>query len=240
MSNNTLSISFNLEAWRANAKGLYTAQQWIDWAQSQQCPADGKIQVSNIPPMMRRRMSNLSKYAVQVALELLKEHDVDYIVFASRHGELERSVQLIEDIVQGEDASPIAFSQSVHNTAAGLTTIAAKKAIAVTSIAAADNTFQMALLEAYAYLNLNPEHKVLFVDFDEPVPDCYAIYEPDSFIGFGFGCILSKGEQLSAHISKLDTCDSLPQGLEFLRHFLLDEPSWTISSANQTWQWQRA
>ncbi len=235
-----LKLDISITDWAANSLGLESQDDWKAWAQSQDWPTEGKIAVSNIPAMMRRRMSSLSKYAVQTALELLKEYQVNYIVFASRHGELARSAQLIEDIVQGEEASPMAFSQSVHNTAAGLTTIASKQAIPVTSIAAGDNTFQMALLDAYIYLEEHPDHKVLFVDFDEPLPSSYGIYESHQFAGYAVGFVLSQGHQFEAQLkSEIQEVDSsLPQGLEFLRNYLSKQNTWQLHSKHQQWLWR--
>ena len=204
-------------------------------------PEDGKINVANIPAMMRRRMSSISKLAVQTAIELLNKHKVDYLVFSSRHGELHRSVSLIEDLIYGEEASPMAFSQSVHNTAAGLTTIATKQPISLASISAAENTFQSAILEAWLFLADNPDKKVLLVDFDEPIPDAYLEYENQKYQGFGLGLILSYGDNFTVQSTICTECapSHLPQGLAFLRHYLSDENQWTIYAPHQAWKWRQ-
>lgn len=108
MPNSKIKISFNIDAWTANSLGLSQPDEWKEWAASGNWPQDGKVNVADIPAMMRRRMSPLSKLAVQTAIELLKQHQVDYLVFSSRHGELHRSVALVADIISGEEASPMA------------------------------------------------------------------------------------------------------------------------------------
>lgn len=237
-------ISLNIDQWSANAKGLDQQEKWQQWAIDNQWPEEGAIAVDAIPAMTRRRMSSLSKLAVQTAIQLLGKHDVDYLVFSSRHGELHRSAQLIQDIVQGEEASPMAFSQSVHNTAAGLSTIITKKSIPLTSIAAAENTFQSAILEAWSYLEQHPSHKVLLLDFDEPLPSVYQQYESDDFQGFSLGLVLSNGNDFSlTAVEKSDTditnSAGLPQGLAFLTHFLSNKKEWLINSNRQYWRWKR-
>ncbi|KJY81975.1 3-oxoacyl-ACP synthase [Vibrio galatheae] len=241
MLNSDTNISFNIDAWRAHSTGLSTSQDWESWTKDTQWPQEGKLVTSAIPPMMRRRMSHLSKLAVQTTIELLNEHEVDYLVFASRHGELHRSLKLIEDIVRGEEASPMAFSQSVHNTAAGLATIATKKPIPLTSIAASDNTFQSALIEAWLYLSAHPQHKVLVVDFDEPLPEAYQQFEQQSYSGYSLGLIVSSGENysLSKQARHQPSALTLPQGLTFIRHFLSQDHQWKIESHQQIWTWQR-
>ncbi|EJE4161138.1 beta-ketoacyl synthase chain length factor [Vibrio parahaemolyticus] len=241
MPNSKIKISFNIDAWTANSLGLSQPDEWKEWAASGNWPQDGKVNVADIPAMIRRRMSPLSKLAVQTAIELLKQHQVDYLVFSSRHGELHRSVALVKDIINGEEASPMAFSQSVHNTAAGLATIATKQPIPLTSIAAAENTFQSAILEAWLFLSDNPDKKVLLVDFDEPMPDSYLEYENQQYQGFGLGLILSHGDGFTVQSGISAKCSNhpLPQGLAFLQHYLSDENQWTIHAPQQIWEWHK-
>ncbi|GAD80396.1 beta-ketoacyl synthase chain length factor [Vibrio ezurae] len=241
MHSNNLNLQFNIDAWNAYAPGISNSEQWQEWAKNGAWPEDDSLVTSAIPPMMRRRMSRLSKLAVQTTIELLNEHSVHYLVFASRHGELHRSAKLINDIVLGEEASPMAFSQSVHNTAAGLATIATKKPIPLTSIAAADNTFQSALLEAWLYLNQHPQHKVLVVDFDEPLPDTYSKYENQVYNGYGLGLVLSYGDRFTTTKKMLTDTEeqTQPQALSFLQHFLNGDSNWTIKSSQQIWEWYK-
>ena len=71
-------------------------------------------------------MSALSKMAVQVALQTAGDERPDFLIFCSRHGELVRTRELLGSVVGGSELSPTGFSQSVHNTSAGLYTIIAK------------------------------------------------------------------------------------------------------------------
>ena len=235
-------MKLKIEEWAANGQGLNGIKGWTQWSDNLEWPSDGKQAVDLIPAMMRRRMSNVSKLAVQTAIKLLSSHEIDYLVFSSRHGELHRSVQLIDDILKGDEASPMAFSQSVHNTAAGLATIATKQTIPFTSIAAAENTFQSAILEAWLYLVENPSHKVLLVDFDEPLPEVYSQYEDKDFQGYALGLVISSGDEFEVTACEMteNTQSSLPQALQFLRHYLRNKEisEWEINSNNQAWRWQ--
>lgn len=189
--------------------------------------------------MMRRRMSVQSKLAVQTALTLLKDTSIDYLVFASRHGELHRTATLIQSILEGDDASPMAFSQSVHNTAAGLTTIAAKAPIPLTSIAAGQDTFHNALIEAYLYLHQYPSHRVLVIDFDQPLPELYQEYETQNFADYALGLVLTAGSEYSITrtVETNQASSVLPQGLQTLQHILLGTNKWAIAGKHQTWSW---
>ncbi|WP_165311749.1 beta-ketoacyl synthase chain length factor [Vibrio ziniensis] len=241
MSNQLQLISFNIDSWSANSLGLNDLSSWEQWSQNHMWPDNTTIEASAIPAMMRRRMSSLSKLAVQTAITLMQEQPIDYLVFSSRHGELHRSTELIKSIILGEEASPMNFSQSVHNTAAGLSTIATKQAIPVTSISSAENTFHSALIEAWLYLKQYPKAKVLLVDFDEPLPTDYSEYEDKQFKGYALGLVLSAGNTWQvAQSPKTDTISPLPQALNFLTYYLRKDSSWLIASKKGSWEWQRA
>ena len=96
-------------------------------------------------------------------------------IFASRHGELNRTITLLEDIIDGQSISPIGFSQSVHNTASGIFGILTDNKTSTTSIAAGVETFSQALIEAYAQLKQDST-PLLIVFADDPVPPIYDEY----------------------------------------------------------------
>jgi len=239
MSNQQQIITLNIDTWVANSAGLSHHSDWQNWAREEIWPDDNTLNTDHIPPMMRRRMSSLSKLAVQTALTAIESQHIDYMVFSCRHGELHRSVEIVKSILIGEEASPMAFSQSVHNTAAGLATIASKQPIPLTSIAAAQNTFQSAILEAWLYLNEHPSHKVLLVDFDEPLPSDYQQYEEWQFQGYALGLTLSHGSDFTLSMQMSDTKPQQPQALSFLHHYLSEKSEWIIEGSQSAWKWQR-
>ncbi|WP_325891719.1 beta-ketoacyl synthase chain length factor [Grimontia sp. NTOU-MAR1] len=237
------SIQFNIQSLFALSPGLENPADWAKWQQNQcQWPGDAAAPASSaIPAMMRRRMSPLSKIVVQVAATLSASEDIVYSVFSSRHGELQRTVQLLQEILAGEPASPTAFSQSVHNTAAGLFTIATKKPIPATSLAGGVDGFHYALLEAFIYLNQHPDKKVLVVDFDAPLPEIYSQFEPYTNAPYAMGMVLKAGDQVQiqrAAPAPKPKDTTLPQALEFYRQWLNKTSSFEMESARQHWAWQ--
>jgi hypothetical protein len=237
------SIEFNIDNWLALSPGIITQEDWVCWSKANnKWPSDlCDVPANLIKPMMRRRMSSLSKLAVQAALQISSDEVIDYIVFSSRHGELIRTVKLIEDIVKGEEASPMAFSQSVHNTAAGLFTINSNRATPVTSIAAVESTLHHALIEAAIYLHEHPLHKVLVVDFDEPLPvqykkdqECDALY-----YGYAFSALLSAGDKFKLSWCKSDlyTKPTLPQTFSVIDLLLNKKQRSEINDKRFSWFW---
>lgn len=109
--------------------------------------ADEKLpDISFVPPMVRRRMTNIEKIAVGVAGKIAPSTPNYTIVFASKFGEWEQTVQLIKQFFYDNEMSPAGFSNSVHNAAAGVFSILTHNKNGYTSIAAGDDTLEMAVL----------------------------------------------------------------------------------------------
>src|ERR1043166_10061890 len=89
-----------------------------------------------IEPQLRRRLSLLDRIALHVAHACVKQGEAVRVVFASRHGELARSAELLAQLAAGAIASPMAFSLSVLNAAPGLYGIARKDRSASTALSA--------------------------------------------------------------------------------------------------------
>lgn len=124
--------------------------------------------------MQTRRMDILTRYSLELALRCSEGFQVDYLVYASRHGQLHYSYDLIKDILVGETPSPIKFSQSTHNSIGGLYCILSKNKIPMTAISAGNNTKRMGLLSALNHLESFPEHNVLLIYSDGLIPEAYS------------------------------------------------------------------
>ena len=224
----------------AFAPGLTTEENWLMWAQEGLRNQDIQPVFDLVPPNMRRRMSLSCKLALQTALYLSSKHKLDYGVFVSRHGELPRTCKLINEILSGEEASPIAFSQSVHNTASGLFTIASRNNIPVTSLAAGRDSFQQGIVEAYARLNSASSNKLLLVSFDDVVPEVYSQFVDEEQLPYALGLVLEKGNDWTVESADKAGCDEegvMPQALHFLKHFINKKSSFTVTGTRHDWTW---
>ena len=73
------------------------------------------VDLSQLPMMIRRRLNLAEKLAIASMLKSYENSDVN-VIFASKFGEIDRSIKLIEQYKQENEVSPIEFSMSVHNT----------------------------------------------------------------------------------------------------------------------------
>ncbi|WP_119344559.1 beta-ketoacyl synthase chain length factor [Facilibium subflavum] len=160
----------------AVAPGLHHLDEWKNWAKHPVIPTEGKLNLACVPAIFKRRASLATKLALETALGITLQQQPEYTIFASQHGEVERLIALLAQIANKETLSPMHFSQAVHNTASGLFSIIKKLDSNISSIAAGEQTFQMAILDALAYLQLNPQKQVLLTMFDEVLPAFYQTY----------------------------------------------------------------
>ncbi len=124
--------------------------------------------VSFVPAMMRRRMTNLEKIAMGLGCQIAPQTTDYSVVFASQFGEWNQTVQLIKQFYSDKEMSPAGFSNSVHNAAAGVFSLLTKNTNSYTSIAAGENTLEMAILQA-----LLAKNDVLVIFAGEHCPEMY-------------------------------------------------------------------
>lgn len=151
-------------------------ENWAVYAPASKSFASDDCKTIRIPANLKRRCSNISKKTLEVASQAMGDRRIDHAVFCSQHGELSCTASLLKGICHKTILSPMNFSQSVHNTAAGLFSVMHNLHQDMVTIAAGDNTFLMGMLETLIWMQLNPGKTVLFVMFDEHIPEEYAAF----------------------------------------------------------------
>lgn len=137
-----------------------------------------KPDISFLPAMMRRRLSQTARLALRAAHDCLdgQGHSNDAkglrSVFCSRYGEYEKTLPIVGQILSGEGASPAAFSHSVFNLPSGLHAIATSNKAPSTVISAGASTLEAGMMEA-ALQMVESSEDVLVVYVDAPLPDIY-------------------------------------------------------------------
>ena len=169
-----MKFAFNIIDWQARAPGLSETEQWHEWSRLSHAidPTAPLAKLHELPMMTARRLSSGSKLAVDCGLAMLRRHDISAVLYTSRHGELERNYRILHALATEQALSPTDFALSVHNSAVGNLTIAAKKPIVSSSLSAGRDTFQQGLCEVIGLLQAGYQ-RVLMVDFDGFLPEFY-------------------------------------------------------------------
>jgi Beta-ketoacyl synthase, N-terminal domain len=181
----------HVRRWSAWAPGLADRAAWQGWAQAPvPLAAEGHPDAAFLPPMLRRRCTPLTRLVLTAAFGVLEEDERAQVrsVFATRHGSINESIELLHQVVAGEKLSPTKFSHTVHNAQAGLFCIAAGNRRASSSLAAGADSFACGWLEALTHLERDPATPVLYVMGDVPLDPTFArlVQEPPGAYGVGF------------------------------------------------------
>lgn len=194
--------------------------------------------------MVRRRLSTLSKNALKVAHDCAADVPEVRVVFASRHGELRRTADILADIGSAEPVSPTAFSLSVLNAMSGVFSIARRDHSPAIAVSAGPATLGLALLEAHAQYVSDPSLPVLLVYADEPADACFGTVA-DEVDERALAILLDASATASlacSHGPAGDTgeAESMATQSQALLHCLSNRASgaWHHSGNAWTWQWQ--
>ena len=126
--------------------------------------------------MLRRRLNSLGRIAVsQLLAQWQKGEDVP-IVYTSRHGDIHRTLRVLEGIVANDPMSPMQFSLAVHNAIAGVFSIQEKVHASIQTLAAGSEPIIPTLLEMAA-LQQEGFTRVYGVMCDVELPQIYQQFE---------------------------------------------------------------
>lgn len=239
-----MKFTLSIIDWQARAPGLGDAAAWQDWSRQSDAidPTAPLAKLTDLPMMTARRLNSGSRLAVDIGLAMLRKHQIDAVVYSSRHGELERNYRILQALAAEEPVSPTDFAMSVHNAAVGNLTIAARQPIVSSSVSAGMDTFQQGLCEVLSLLHAGYS-RVLLVDFDGVLPAFYHAGLPPQMPvwPYALALVIEAGDLLCCATRGGSEGEepALPQSLQFLRHYLNDAPQFTLSGERLQWQWTR-
>ena len=236
--------------WDAWAEGRAGKEAWQGWAQAapvslEQGPPAlvGKgPQAAAVPAMLRRRAGLSDRLALELACGLADKDARVPCVFASRHGQIVRSVGLLEDLARGVPLSPMDFSVSVHNATAGLFSIARGDRSPATALAGGRESFSAAVLEAQAML-LEGAEKVLLVYHDETPPRALDGTWDGEAADWSLALLLGRdqGRILEMRLEDAparDESDSAPQAYALARLLARGEGRERWLNGRHLWTWE--
>ena len=211
--------------------------RWSVWQAEESTLALPKIDF--VEPSLRRKLSALAKISLKVANDCSDAVESVHFVYASRHGDLRRTTEMLSDLAEEEQLSPTTFSMSVLNAIAGIYSIAKNEKLPSTSLSAGKSSFGFGLMEACLQLANSPETPVLYVYSDEAVPPEYGAAN-EKLIPHAVALLLSKDAELtiSCEMQEGDAdSDSDPQSYAFLH--CLNEKCSQWQGDGRTWTWNK-
>ncbi|SDR10850.1 Beta-ketoacyl synthase, N-terminal domain [Pseudoxanthomonas sp. CF385] len=240
-------IGLSVKEWAAWAPGLVDQTAWTAWAQAPWLPAgDGTPALSEVPAMQRRRIERLGRMAIQTAFWCQRADEGGVpLVFASRHGDVARSMELLEALVAGESPSPTTFGLSVHNAIAALYSILRGERGNYVATAGGKATVETACIEAAALL-ADGAPEVLLVVYDAPLPAVYAGFadEPDAGFAWCWRLVATDTAWPTLRLTWTadgadDAATALPHGLDVLRFLLAGDAALEWRGDGVHWHWRR-
>lgn len=211
----------------------------VRWQSIGVFPEDSKeLNLSFIDPMLRRRLSPLARATLHIANACAGEFETVQVVYASRHGELKRTIELLNHLCIGEDLSPTTFGLSVLNSVPGIFSIARQDAAPATAISAAEETFGFGLIDATTRAIASGSQVLyLYADTPPPLPIPRQFGDPSDFLVSGM--LIDPIAPFRLNVSTLTTSSVVtnePQAVSFLRA-LANTTETTWSSGVRSWLW---
>lgn len=154
-----------------------------------------------VPAATRRRLSSYAKTLLSAVFDIIERVPAAAqvpVVLASQHGDLRRTIDLLQELVQGEPLSPTQFCLSVNNAVLGQLSMLTSNGSAMTTVGAGPDSFAYAWLEGITQLADAP--KVLIIYADEQPPEPYTAYCDSPEAGIAFAALLSR--EMSQEVSQ--------------------------------------
>ncbi len=230
-------FAITLARWAAWAPGLESEADWADWNGE---PPHGPAvpDLSWLPPLQRRRLPALARGVFHVAREAAGEDAARLpTVLASGHGELSRTLGLLNDLAAGEPLSPAAFSLSVHNAVSGQLSIALGNRAPASCVALAGDGLSTALLEARCLTG--PDQDALVVIYEAPLPEQYRPYQQSDAFPWALALRLGAGGTRYRLSRRAGSGGPAGQGPRLARFLASGDRALTLTGPRSDWHWQR-
>jgi hypothetical protein len=186
----------------------------------------GEPDVAFVDRQLRRRLSPLARACFHCARRVAPAGDAR-MVFASRHGEAERTLAILRDLALEAEVSPTLFSMSVHNSVPGLWSIINGVRAPFSAVAAGSGSFGWGLLEALAAFTADPSAPVLYVYGDDRLPDPWADSAPRGLL-HAVALLVGTPAARRLVMPPEEPAAPLPQSLSCLRALRGGASSWQL------------
>lgn len=246
----SMSHTITVRDWHAWAPGLVDRTAWEAWAAAPHAPVGGESPpLAEMAPMQRRRVEHLGRMALQVAWWCQPEADARTpLVFATRHGELSRTYEMLRTLARDEPLSPTHFGLSTHNAIGAQYGIARTLPANYLAVSAGVATVEAAFVEAVGLL-ADGAPDVVVVVYEAPLPEAYAPFRDEPDADYAWACRVALAGPGEVGVSlrvdgegggeTLPGPAAIPHGLAVLRLLLGAQDALTLADDARRWRWQR-
>ena len=166
---------------------------WSSWEGNPDWDSQPKLEF--LPSLVKRRFSQLSRMALHVGHELLNSSPsgkINDLVFASRHGELKRQLDVSEALIENGELSPAMFSYSVFNAPAALLSLTNNIKGITRAVYDGSDSFGIGFLQSALLVSSGRVNRLLYVFGEEKTPEVYQGISGDLAAPFAVGFTLYK------------------------------------------------
>lgn len=227
------AINFSIQAWA----GWMPVDPTLDTLPGSRINRADTPDVSTIPALLRRRLNGLGRASVAPAMKVLEGSGNAAVVYSCRHGDLERSLAVLQELASDVPVSPMQFSLSVHNAIAGILSIDRQLTACISSIAFGDEGLVPTLLEAVGLLS-DQYPQVLCIVSDVPPPDIYRAQGYGPRLPHAACFVVSSGGGLSLSVagkSAGEAAPALPQAMALLQFLESETHRLAINHNGSVW-----
>lgn len=192
-----VGVSVKTEPFRAGGSNLsvsvtaFAAIVWNDGAEE----LLGTVASDDLlPKAQRRRMSAFDLGVARCIAGIAKMGADEEIVFASRHGNMDLTTDLLMQLAANELMSPAKFSMSVHNAAVGAASQMTANRAGHTAVAAARRSMAAGFTESWLRLS-SGSPSLIMLYADHPLVGVYEpLDEPGSAVHIAMRLVAGGGE----------------------------------------------
>ena len=239
-------VGFSVTRCAAWAPGVSSPEEWDAWARGERAVGgDDLPPLREMPAMLRRHAGRLGRMACDVAYRALDGATGVPMVYASRHGDAARSVELLTDLAEGAPLSPTSFSLSVHNAVAGLFSIARRDRANIVALSAGEASAAHGVIEACGLI-ADGAPEVLLVVAESEIPPVHQAFDDIHSMPFAWAWLITAAqdapveltwERAPAHAAPARLPE--PAALDVLRFWLRGDRDLVHEAGSHRWRWSR-
>jgi hypothetical protein len=163
-------------------------------------------------------------------------------VFASRHGDVQATLTLLNALARREPVTATAFSHSVHNAHVALFSIATGNRSMASAVAAGPDTFGAAFLEAMGAMHRGGYDRALVVVGDGELPEIFRDVDEDASPAYAVAMLLGPaGVRLKFEVGagRPAPRSSVPDAVQFVRWLKTEGASRLTLGRRTPYSWWR-